>query len=86
LVLALALNKRDMDVTLKYKIVEKIIQSNDDVVLNKIKSLLGIQDKDFWHGLSSELKQHIDKAKEEMDNGKGIAHMDVLSEVDKLIG
>ncbi|WP_028297468.1 hypothetical protein [Olivibacter sitiensis] len=40
-----------MDAALKYKIVEKIIQSEDDAVLNKIKSLLGIQDKDFWHEL-----------------------------------
>jgi len=75
-----------MDITLKYKIVEKIIQSDDDVVLNKVKSLLGIQDKDFWNELPSELKQHINKAKGEMDNGEGMAHVDVMAEVNKLIG
>ncbi len=36
-----------MDITLKYKIVEKIIQSDDENLLNAIKSLIGLSD-DFW--------------------------------------
>ena len=61
-----------MDAALKYKIVEKIIESNDDVVLNQIKSLLNIEEQDFWPELPNQLKQRIDTAKKELANGLGI--------------
>jgi hypothetical protein len=37
-----------MDNSLKYKIVEKIIQSNDENLLNEIKSLIGLSETNFW--------------------------------------
>jgi len=61
-----------MDIALKYKIVEKIIQSNDDDLLNEIKSLLDSSEIDFWTELPSEVKQAINDAKTELDNGEGI--------------
>ncbi|MES2277048.1 MAG: hypothetical protein V4592_13550 [Bacteroidota bacterium] len=74
-----------MDITLKYKIVEKIIQSEDDKILNKIKSLLGVQDEDFWSVLPEHVKQSINKAKTELDNNEGIPHDQVMSEIDRLL-
>lgn len=74
-----------MDAALKYKIVEKIIQSEDDAVLNKIKSLLGIQDKDFWHELPLQVQQQINQAKQELDDGKGVLHEDVMAEINRFI-
>jgi hypothetical protein len=74
-----------MDAALKYKIVEKIIKSNDDAVLNQIKLLLKIQDQDFWPDLPNPLKQRIDTAKKELDNGLGISHDEVMDELNRLI-
>ena len=70
-----------MDAALKYKIVEKIIQSDDDVVLNEINSLLNLSQTDFWSELPAEVKQAINSAKDELDRGEGIAHKQVMDEV-----
>lgn len=70
-----------MDISLKYKILEKIIQSNDDNLLNEINSLLGLSQDDFWGELSDEAKQAINKAKGELDRGEGIAHSQVMAEI-----
>ncbi len=70
-----------MDIALKHKIAEKIIESNDEDLLNEIKSLVGLSDKDFWGDLPSEVKQAISQAKDELDRGEGIPHAQVISEM-----
>ena len=70
-----------MDIALKYKIVEKIIQTNDDLLLNEIKSLVGLSEGDFWKDVPVEVKQAVNKAKEELDRGEGISHSQVMTEI-----
>ena len=70
-----------MDNALKYKIVEKIIQSNDESLLNEIKSLVGLSEGDFWSELPEEVKQVVNKAKTELDVNQGIPHSQVMAEV-----
>lgn len=55
-----------MDIAVKYKIVEKIIQSNDD---------------NFWENLPEDVNQAIKKAKEELDRGNGIPHAQVMTDI-----
>jgi hypothetical protein len=70
-----------MDIALKYKIVEKIIQSEDEQLLSEIGSILGVPENDFWEELPEEVKQSINKAKTELDNGEGIPHNEVMAGV-----
>jgi len=70
-----------MDSALKYKIVEKIIQSNDDNLLNEIKSLIGLSETDFWTETPIEVKQAIQKAKAELDRGEGTPHAEVMTDI-----
>jgi len=70
-----------MDIALKYKIVEKIIQTNDDTLLNEIKSLVGLSEGDFWNDLPGEVKHAINQAKAELDRGEGIPHSEVMKEI-----
>ncbi|MDP3468531.1 MAG: hypothetical protein Q8S11_09380 [Daejeonella sp.] len=70
-----------MDFALKYRIVERIIQSNDDALLNEIKSLVGFSEKDYWPGLPAEVKHAIQNAKDEIDRGEGISHSSIMSDV-----
>ena len=72
-----------MDIALKYKIVEKIIQSNDETLLNEIRSLVGLSEGDFWAELPAEVKQAVNKAKAELDRGEGIPHAQVMAEMKK---
>ena len=70
-----------MDIALKYKIVEKIIQSEDEQLLSEIGSILGVPENDFWEELPDEIKDSINKAKTELDNGEGIPHNEVMASV-----
>jgi len=74
-----------MDISTKYKLVEKIIQTEDDHLLNEVKSLLGVSDEDFWTTLPEPLKQAISKAKTELDNNEGIPHQQVMDEVNRIL-
>ena len=68
-----------MEIALKYKIVEKIIQSDDEAVLNEIVALLGVSENDFWHDLPESMKLQIDNAITQLDEGQGILHEDVMA-------
>lgn len=68
-----------MDISLKYGIIEQIIQSSDDALLRQIKMLLDSDDKeDFWKNLSEESRSAIHLAKDELEQGKGIPHATVM--------
>jgi hypothetical protein len=70
-----------MDIALKYKIVEKIVQTNDDTLLNEIKSLVGLSEGDFWNDVPREIKKAVTQAKEELDRGEGTPHSQVMAEI-----
>lgn len=70
-----------MDIALKYKIVEKIIQSDDDTLLNEVGAILGVPQVDFWDELPESVKQSINEAKAELDAGKGIPHDKVMADI-----
>ncbi len=70
-----------MDIALKYKIVEKIIMSNDDQLLNEIKCLIDLAENDFWAETPFEVKQAINKAKAELDEGEGTSHAQIMTEI-----
>jgi hypothetical protein len=72
-----------MDIGLKYKIVEKIIQSEDDTLLNEVGAILGLPYVDFWAELPDHVKLSINEAKAQLDRGEGIPHEEVMSEMKK---
>jgi len=70
-----------MDIALKYKIVEKIIQSEDDILLNEVGAILGLPQTDFWTELPEGIKQSINEAKAQLDRGEGIVHNEIMAGV-----
>jgi len=70
-----------MDLAVKNKIVEKILQSDDELLLNEVKALVGLAERDFGLDLSPEVKQAIKKAENQLDAGQGIPHQQVMDEV-----
>ncbi|HWD88099.1 MAG TPA: hypothetical protein VG367_08235 [Mucilaginibacter sp.] len=70
-----------MDIEHKYKLLEKIMKTEDDVVLNEIDSLLNTTKQDFWPSLPSQVKQAIEEAASELDKGEGIPHEQVMAEI-----
>ncbi|HSJ66459.1 MAG TPA: hypothetical protein VK921_02240, partial [Anditalea sp.] len=57
-----------MDITIKYRIISEIIKSDDEQVLNAVKSLLNIEDPiDFWDEMSEEDREAIDEGLEQLE-------------------
>ncbi len=70
-----------MDISTKYKIVEKIINSEDELLLSEIKNLLAVSEKDFWNGLNESTKNSINRGLDESRKGLTRPHDEVISEM-----
>ena len=69
-----------MNISLKHQIAERILKSEDDDLLNEIKSLIGLSESDFWDDLPYAVKQAIKKGEAELDSGLGIPDDDITKE------
>ena len=74
-----------MTVGEKYRIVEKIIQTEDESILSEIKSLLGIDDSsaDFWNTIPDTIKVTIEESLEQIRKGNVHANEEVMADIKK---
>jgi hypothetical protein len=70
-----------MDSVLKHKMVEKIMASNDEALLEEVKQLLGLADGDFWNDLPESTKQSIQRGLEQSQKGETIPHEKVMADI-----
>lgn len=71
-----------MDIIVKYKIISEIIKSNDEEVLNAVKTLLKIEDpSDFWVDLNADDQEAINEGLEQLDKGQYVSHNTVRDEI-----
>lgn len=71
-----------MDSAIKYKIISKIINSDDEKQLQAVKSILDIKDdEDFWDELSVEDQAAIDEGLNQLEKGKYVSHQSVKEEI-----
>lgn len=54
----------------KYRIVEKIIETSDENVLEEIKIILGIAETEEWSAVPDSVKQTITTSLQEIKNGQ----------------
>jgi len=64
----------------KKELISWIEKLSDPVMLQTIRSLKEDSEssQDFWHELPDSVKESINRAKSELDSGKGIPHKDVM--------
>lgn len=66
----------------KQALINWIKDLNDPAVLATLQSVKNsTSNVDFWHELPEETKKAINKAKAQLDEGKGISHQEVMREV-----
>lgn len=70
-----------MNIAVKNKIVQRILESDDDLLLNEVNALLGLSSDKNVIDLPSEVKQAISTAHQQLDAGEGIPHDEVMQEV-----
>ena len=69
----------------KYRIVEKIIQTEDETILSEIKSLLGIDEisGDYWNTRPDSIKHTQEESFQQIKNGNVLASEEVMMEIKK---
>jgi hypothetical protein len=74
-----------MTVGEKYRIVERIIQMEDESILSEIKSLLGIDDSsaDYWNTIPDAIKHTIEESLEQIKKGNVHANEEVMADIKK---
>lgn len=70
-----------MDIAVKYRLLEKLIQLNDDVILDQVKAILGESNNDFWDELDSRTKTSIERGKTQSRNGETRPNETVMNEM-----
>ena len=74
-----------MTVGEKYRLGEKIIQTEDESILSEIKSLLGIDDSsaEYWNTVPDTIKNTIEESLEQIKKGNVHANEEVMEDIKK---
>lgn len=74
-----------MTVGEKYRIVEKIIQTEDEYILSEIKSLLGIDDNsgDYLNTIPDSIKHTIEESLDQIKKGNVYANEEIMADIKK---
>ncbi len=70
-----------MDMISKYKLLEKLMQTQDDALLDQVKVILTGSDKDFWDDLDSKTQESILRGKAQSQAGNTRPHQQVMNEI-----
>lgn len=65
----------------KNSLIKKLIDTEEDAILDQVKVILGVDTKDFWNELPEHVKESVNQAKEELKKGQGIGHDNVMAEI-----
>ena len=71
---------RAMDVRIKYMLLEKLIQTDNDAILDQVRAILGQDDKDFWDETDENTQGSILRAKEQVRKGETRPNNEVMNE------
>jgi gas vesicle protein len=70
-----------MDNKEKNFLIKKLIDTDEDAILDQVKTILGVNNQDFWDELPNHIKHSVDQAKQELKSDAGIPHDKVMSEI-----
>ncbi len=68
-----------MDAKEKYTIIEKVVQTKDEAVLNQIKEILEFNEETFWKEINPVLKASLQRGLDQSNREEGIPHEEVLN-------
>lgn len=70
-----------MDLATKYQLIEKIVQTQDDALLEEIKTLLESASGDWWNQISDAERESIEIGIQQADRGEVIPHEQAWSQI-----
>ncbi len=63
----------------KYTIIEKVVRTEDQAVLNQIKEILEFSEEDFWKDINPALKASLKRGIDQSEKQEGISHDEVVN-------
>jgi len=70
-----------MDTKEKNTLVKKILDTEDDAILNQIREILDFSSRDFWNNINPKLKASLERAFEQSEKGEVTPHQEVMKEL-----
>jgi hypothetical protein len=64
--------------TEKIALAKRLLETDDEAVLNQIKQIFESQEKDFWNDLPEQVKEGISRAQKQAAAGKLTSHDEVM--------
>lgn len=75
-----------MDIqTEKLELVKRLLDTDDESVLQEVKNVFESHERDFWHGLPDYVKTGIEKARKQADAGLLTPHAEVMKKYAKYL-
>lgn len=72
-----------MDLISKYDLIEKIVKTDNETLLNQVKHLLEEEETESWGNLSPALKASIKRGLAQIEKGQVSSHSDVMKRLKK---
>ena len=72
-----------MDLISKYDLIEKIVRTDDQIILNQVKHLLEEEETQSWGTLNPALKKSIEKGLAQSRKGEVKPHSKIIKEIRK---
>ncbi len=67
-----------MDTEQKYRLIEKLVLSEDENLLSQIKQLIEGNELQFWDEMNPKLKASIKRGLDQSKAGMGVVHEDIM--------
>jgi len=72
-----------MDLISKYDLIEKIVKTENETLLNQLKNLLEEEETESWESLAPALKNSIKRGLTQAAQGKTTPHSEVMGRIKK---
>lgn len=72
-----------MDLISKYDLIEKIVNTENEILLHQVKHLLEEQEVESWANLNPALKASIKRGLAQSEKGEATAHKKVMNRLRK---
>ncbi len=69
-----------MGATLKYNLIEKLVKTEDEAVLNQVRDFLDVE-KNYWDTLNPKLKESLEAALLQVEKKDYVLHEQVLKNI-----
>ncbi len=72
-----------MDLISKYDLIEKIVNTENERILNQVKHLLEEDETESWENINPDLKASIKRGLAQADKGKVSPHNTIMKRIRK---